>query len=135
MSGLALAQETGDPRGMAQAASQLGVVALRKEDPDGAEVHFRSALEQAIAARHWAFGLEALVGLAEVSLRRGQAVEAGRMLGYVLNHYAIEDEIQTQAEALIDELRATLSQDKLTDALDQGALQNWLERRAAPAQA
>ncbi len=119
-SALAHFQATGDARSVATARLMLGGAALASGELRTADEAYRGVLRISRRRRYPGLLLEAVLGLAELALRRGATDEAGRLLGTA--ERAVEVQPGPRLEQHRSELRARLQSllgaDRLAELLD-----------------
>ncbi len=120
---LAMFKEIGDPRAIAAILESLGDVAFALGDAEESRAYFREALTIAAGIGAAPTTLYAVVGIARLLARAGAHERAIELLGMVLHHPASDSETRSQAEPLLNELRAALPTQVLDAALERGRAQ------------
>jgi len=123
--GLGIFQELGDQAGIADTQASLGFVALQQDNAEHAAACFRKGME---AGQHVAdqarIGLN-ILGLAGVAIRRGQPVQAARLLSAAQQllesgNAGLNPADRTEYEQIRDAVRADLDSVSLTSELATG---------------
>jgi hypothetical protein len=88
--------------------------------PAAAPRHYRAALREALDIGLMPIALEALAGLAGLQARAGAYTRAAEWLAVVLAHPAVGQEIASEADALLEGVRAALPAAEVHAALARG---------------
>lgn len=117
---LAISREVGDQWMIANNLGNLGKIHLGLGDAVTAERHFREALGIALAINTPPLMLEILPGIAQVVMQRGENTYAVSLLALSLHHPASYNEIEYQAQPLLDQLRSELPASAYEAAVERG---------------
>lgn len=117
---LAVHRESGHRLGVALALNNLGSVAARLNDTDEAHRSLRAALAESQAGHFDFVTLDALVWLALLTARAGDALAAVEWLAHPLNHPAADGETVVAAQTLLSEISQGESAVAVANALQRG---------------
>ncbi|MCX6032153.1 MAG: tetratricopeptide repeat protein [Chloroflexi bacterium] len=117
---IALCRELGMTDSEALFTRNLAEVMAENGDNASAEHAYRSVFQQTLAAGALPMALSALVGLADVQTRSGNAIHAAEWIGLALGHPACDDTVTAEANAVLALLGAQLPPDRLEAAMARG---------------
>jgi predicted ATPase/class 3 adenylate cyclase/uncharacterized protein YfcZ (UPF0381/DUF406 family) len=117
---LATARRIGHSRLIASTLDSLGVVAYQTGHYTQATEYLDEALKKAMDVGAVIQTLQILVRIARLLAKQEQAEQAVELLGLVLHHPAVSDEVKKEAGALLGELEATLPPLVFGAALERG---------------
>ena len=114
-------ESSGHAWGVTLALNALGGLARDDGDYDVAERHLRRALEVAMGSRALPFATTVLFGMAALFARMGQQQRGLELSALVRAHPATPRYIARHADALQDELKATVAAEEFAAAVERGA--------------
>jgi predicted ATPase/DNA-binding SARP family transcriptional activator len=109
-----------DPWRHTSALYYLGEAALGLGDIDAARQHLRKSIQVAVNCRSIMLLLRHAVGVARLYAREDQVEQAIELLAFVAAHPASWQETKNSANRLLDELKPSLSDDKVRVAKERG---------------
>jgi tetratricopeptide (TPR) repeat protein len=100
--------------------NNLGHAYIGLDEDDLAWGHLRRALKESLALGRIPLALEGLVGAAWLRARAGQHARAAELLGLVLGHPVLDEEVRRYAEPVLTMVRESLPAGELEAALARG---------------
>ncbi len=100
--------------------AHLGDVACALGDYLAAQQHFQEGLQIAMEFQNVLAALYNLIGLANLSAKRGEREHAIELLAHPLRHPAASKEVKDRAERLLAQLARELPAETVTTALERG---------------
>jgi tetratricopeptide (TPR) repeat protein len=100
--------------------NNLGHAYIGLGEDDTAWECLHEALRVSLANRYVLIAMEGLVGVAWLWTKAGQQVQAAELLGLVLGHSALNEEIKYYAEPVLAMVREALPANELEAALERG---------------
>jgi serine/threonine protein kinase/tetratricopeptide (TPR) repeat protein len=113
-------RDLGDRASAVQTLVNLGHAASALDDNSTAAERFRDALEASLAMDIIPLILEILAGTARLCVKAGNPVLALELVGLTLHHPGTNSDIKALAEPLLNEIRGSLSPDRVQRALERG---------------
>lgn len=100
--------------------SNLGHVSLACSDFEDAASRFKESLRVTTSIGATTIMLDGLTGMAGVWAKTGKEMQAVELLGMVLAHPALGDEVKTNAEMILNNIRTQYPADEINVALENG---------------
>jgi predicted ATPase/class 3 adenylate cyclase len=117
----AICDEIGDRWGAAMCLSNLGMVCVAQGQDAQAWEYLRQSLPEYMAMQDASHALSDLVPIAHLQARAGQPEGAAELLGLALQHPASYNEVELDAQPVLEALREELGTEELEAALARGA--------------
>jgi tetratricopeptide (TPR) repeat protein len=117
---LLIAREIDHRSGVTSTLNNLGQLNILMGKLQDALTYLHEALLESVAIGAVPLTLEALVGIAHQQIEVEQYHSAAELLGLVLNHPALEMDVQQEAESVLDRLKNILTSEQLEDAIECG---------------
>jgi tetratricopeptide (TPR) repeat protein len=118
-------REIDSPRGTAICVLNLGHAHAALMEDATAQRYLREALDIALDIESYALVLETMGGMALLHARAGRKDRAAELLGVVLAHPALNEEIRTNIQPALTLLRQKFSAARLNAALARGQELDW----------
>lgn len=118
---LEIRKDLGDKAGMVASRNDLGSIALKIGQIDDACDRFRNAFKLATDIGAIPLSLEALAGLAECFLERGEMERAVELLSLVAHHDGSNQEIKTRAQELFQQVAGESQEASILEAWKRGS--------------
>jgi tetratricopeptide (TPR) repeat protein len=119
---LSLAREIDHRSGLASCLNNLGQLNILLGELQDAQKCLHEALLGSVAIGAVPLTLEALVGIAHQQIEVGQYESAAELLGLVLNHTALEMDVQGEAESVLGRLETNLTTEQIENAMERGKI-------------
>jgi predicted ATPase/class 3 adenylate cyclase len=117
---LLIAREIDHRSGATSTLNNLGHLHILLGEQQVALECLREAMIESVAIGAVPLTLEALVGVAQYQFEVGQYASAAELLGFVLNHKALEIDVGQVAESNLGRLRKVFPAERLDAAMDRG---------------
>lgn len=117
----------GDRRGIATILNNLGFTLYELNDIENAVRSFDEAMYIALDIGAIPIALEGLVGIARQRAMVGYPEAAAELLGLALSHPASNNNVKFQVEIFLEKLQSQLSPDRLQEALQRGAQEDFAQ--------
>jgi predicted ATPase/class 3 adenylate cyclase len=121
---LLIAKEIDHRSGATSTLINLGQLHILLDEQQVAWNYLREALIESVSIGAVPLTLDAIVGVAQLQIEIGQHLPAAELLGFVLNHPALELDSRQVAKLSLDRLRKVIHDDQLEAAMGRG---NMLE--------
>jgi tetratricopeptide (TPR) repeat protein len=117
---LSIAREIGHRHAVASTLNNLGGLHILLDERQSACESLREALIESADIGAVPLTLETLVGVVQLQTAVAEYASAAELLGLVLNHTALEMDVQQVAEVALDDLREVFPADQLEAGMEKG---------------